>query len=166
MVPTQNRPRASQAPSLKRTPLGASVREASSVTVPRSSTNKNDTAAAATYPACGGRSHHADVAVHLDRLDQAGLAVARQGGTVYPAAENIDPQKLLALLMPARSLAEQPWLGRPHTNRGGAHARRSTTTLTSSGPRFNASAHRSSGTRRVIIADNHVGSAAASAATA
>jgi hypothetical protein len=46
-------------------------------------------------PACGGRRHHADVAVQLDRLDPTELAAARERGAVNPFPENVDPQELL-----------------------------------------------------------------------
>lgn len=46
------------------------------------------------------------IAVQLDRLDAAGVAFARQGGAVQQPPEDVDPQQLLALLMPASPLAE------------------------------------------------------------
>ena len=61
-------------------------------------------------PATRDRGDSADVPVQRHRPHLVGAAVRRQRGPVKATAEDVDPQQLLALLMPARALAEQPRL--------------------------------------------------------
>jgi hypothetical protein len=75
-----------------------------------------------TAPCDRGDSAHVPVERH--RADAA--AAGRQRRAVKATAEDVDPQQLLALLVPPRPLAQQSRLERPRDDPGCRHARRPT----------------------------------------
>ena len=121
------------------------------------------------HPPTGGRrGDRAHVAIEGDGLLRHQEAVGVELGAVEAGAEDVDPQQLVGLGVPARSFGElsrrgggahrgqRPWFG--------AHGwANSMTTLMSSGPRRNACSTSSGPARRVISRSSHSRSVRASA---
>jgi hypothetical protein len=68
--------------------------------------------------AARGRRDGADVPIERRRTYLVGAAILRQRGAVKTTAEDVDPQQLLALLVPPGILAEQSRLERPRDDFG------------------------------------------------